>query len=222
LGSRISAVREFRSARVDSNRAGDCRGRRLKPILQPVYSSRKLAAQVNRLARTISRDYGNRTVDVVIMLENAFIFAADLLRRISGPVVCHFVRTEIRDIQFGGRDRREIFFSRAPRIEDRDVLVVDGILQTGLTQDFLLKRLQESRPRSLRLAVLFDRPRERRVDLKPDYFCFATASKYLAGYGLAGSRGWYRNLPYVGLQPRRAGAARTHRRSTKSRRARSK
>jgi hypoxanthine phosphoribosyltransferase len=84
------------------------------------------------------------------------------------------------------------------------VLVVDAVVQSGLTQDFLLKRLQESRPRSLKLAALFDKPAERRVDLKPDYFCFAAASKYLAGYGLAGSRGWYRNVPYVGVQPRRA------------------
>ena len=173
------------------------------------------------MARIISRDYGSRTVDVVVMVENSFVFAADLLRGLSGPVVCHFVWTEIRDVQFGGRERREIFFSRAPRIENRDVLVVDAIMQTGLTQDFLLKRLQESRPRSLRLAVLFDRALERRVDLKPDYFCFAAASKYLAGYGLAGSRGWYRNLPYVGVQPRRARAGAAALRVGKVRRARS-
>jgi hypoxanthine-guanine phosphoribosyltransferase len=100
-------------------------------------------------------------------------------------------------------------------------LVVDAIIQTGLTQDFLLKRLQEGHPRSLRLAVLFDRPQERRIDLKPDYFCFAAASKYLAGYGLAGSRGWYRNLPYVGVQPRRARTGASLGRSTKVRRVRS-
>lgn len=194
----------------------------LKPALEPVYTSRELSVRVRQLAKTIARDYGNRTVDVVIMLENAFVFAADLLRGLPGRVVCHFVRTEVRDIQFGTHDGREIFFSRAPRIEDRDVLVVDGIIQTGLTQDFLLKRLQESRPRSLRLAVLFDRPRDRRVDLKPDYFCFVAASKYLAGYGLAGSRGWYRNLPYVGVQPRRASASGTRQRSTEVRRVRSK
>lgn len=193
----------------------------MKPVLQRVYSSRELAAQVGRMARKISRDYGSGTVDVVVMLENAFVFAADLLRCLSGPVVCHFVRTEIRDVQFGGRDRREIFFTKAPRLENRDVLVVDAIIQTGLTQDFLLKRLQESRPRSLRLAVLFDRPRERHVDLKPDYFCFVAASKYLAGYGLAGSRGWYRNLPYVGVQPRRARAIAPRQHSTKVRRVRS-
>jgi len=172
--------------------------------LEPVYSSQQLAKCVRTLGLAISRDYEGRTVDVVVMLENACIFAADLLRSISGRVVCHFVRAEIRDIQFNGHDRREINFSRPPRLENRDVLLVDAVLQSGLTHDYLLRRLQESRPRSLRLAALFDKPEERRVNVKPDYFGFAAASKYLAGYGLAGSRGWYRNLPYVGVQPRRA------------------
>jgi len=176
----------------------------LKPALQPVYTSQQLAQRVTALGRAISGDYGNRTLDIVVMLDNAFVFAGDLIRRISCPVVCHFVWAEIRDVQFGGHDQREIYFSRPPRLEKRDVLVIDAVVQSGLTQDFLLKRLQESRPRSLKLAALFDKPSERRVDLKPDYFCFAAASKYLAGYGLAGSLGWYRNVPYVGVQPRRA------------------
>jgi hypoxanthine phosphoribosyltransferase len=175
----------------------------LKQTLERVYSTEQLAAQVASVGRAISRDYADRTVDVVVMLDNAFIFAADLVRRISGRVVCHFVRTEIRDVHFGGHDRREIHFGSRPRLENRDVLVVDAVIQSGLTQDFLLKHLHESGPRSLRLAVLFDKPAERRVDIKPDYFCFAGASKYLAGYGLAGSRGWYRNLPYIGVQPGR-------------------
>jgi hypoxanthine phosphoribosyltransferase len=185
----------------------------VKPGLDRLYSSRQLAERVAVLGRAVSRDYGDRTVDVVIMLENAFVFAGDFIRHLSCRVVCHFVHAEIRDIQFGGHDRREIYFGRPPRLENRDVLVIDAIIQSGLTQDFLLKRLQESRPRSLRLAVLFDKPAERRVDLKPDYFVFSAASKYLAGYGLAGSRGWYRNLPYVGVQPGRARARARSRRS---------
>ncbi len=163
-----------------------------------VYSPMRVARRVASLGRSISRDYAGRTVDVVVILENAFIFAADLVRRITRPVVCHFVRSEIRDVKLGGYARREIFFSHQPQLKGRDVLLVGAILQSGVTQDFLVKRLQESRPRSLRLAVLVDNPRARRVDLKPDYFGFVDASNYLVGYGLSGRRGWYRNLPYVG------------------------
>ena len=107
----------------------------MKPVLEPVYTSEQLAQRINVLGRTISGDYGNRTLDIVVMLDSAFVFAADLIRRISCPVVCHFVWAEIRDVQFGGHDQREIFFSRPPRLEKRDVLVIDAVVQSGLTQD---------------------------------------------------------------------------------------
>jgi hypoxanthine phosphoribosyltransferase len=183
----------------------------LKPSLSRLYSSQQLARRVGAMGRAISRDYKGRTVDVVVLYENAFVFAADLVRRISPRVVCHFVRVDIRDLQFGGHDRREVYFSRPPRLDHRDVLVVDAVMQSGVTQDFLMQRLQDDGPRSLRLAVLFDKSAERRVDLKPDYFGFSAASKYLAGYGLDGARGGYGNLPYVGVQsgrPRSRAAAR--------------
>jgi hypoxanthine phosphoribosyltransferase len=166
-----------------------------------VYSASRLATRVTEMGRAISRDFAGRTVDVVVVLESSFVFAADLLRRISRPVVCHFVRADIHDLKQAGSDRREVFFSQPPRLAGCDVLLVDAVLDTGIMQDFLYKRLLESGPRSLRLAVLVDKPCYRRVDLKPDYFGFAVASKYLAGYGLAGSRGWFRNLPFIGVRP---------------------
>ncbi len=171
----------------------------MNSAVKVVYSPARLARRVTSLGRSISQDYAGRTVDVVVMLEGAFIFAADLVRRISRPVVCHFVRSEIRDVKLDGYDRREICFSQQPRLKGRDVLLVGAVLHSGVTHDFLVKRLQEGRPRSLRLAVLVDKPQARRVDLKPDYFGFAGASKYLVGYGLSGRQGGYRNLGYLGV-----------------------
>jgi hypoxanthine phosphoribosyltransferase len=167
--------------------------------MKVAFTRRHLSNRVSQLGRTISRDYAGRTLDVVVILENSFLFAADLVREISRPVVCHFVRSEMRDVLMGGHDRREVFFSAPPSLRGRDVLLVDAVLNTGVTQDFLLKRLEEGRPRSLRLAVLFDKPEARKVNLQPAYTGFAAASKHWVGYGLAGRRGLYRNLPYVGL-----------------------
>ena len=173
----------------------------MRGALKVLYPSSELAKRVATLGREISRDFEGRTVDLVVVLESSFVFAADLIRRISEPVVCHFVRADVRDLRQPGTDHREIFFSHAPRLAGRDVVLVDAVLNTGVTQDFLYKRLQESGPRSLRLAVLVDKPRDRHVDLKPDYFGFSVASKYLVGYGLAGRRGLFRNLPYIGVRP---------------------
>jgi hypoxanthine phosphoribosyltransferase len=78
------------------------------------------------------------------------------------------------------------------------VLLVDAVLDTGITLDFLAKRILNAKPRSLRLAVLIDRPESRRVDMKPDYVGFPGASNYLVGYGLSSVTGLYRNLPFVG------------------------
>jgi hypoxanthine phosphoribosyltransferase len=165
--------------------------------MKVAFSQEQLAKRVNEMGRAISKDYAGRTVDVVIVLEGSFLFAADLVRRISRPVVCHFVRSEVRDVRAEGHELREIFFSVPPSLRGRDVLVVDAVLNTGVTQDFLLKRLEEGLPRTLRLAVLFDKSRARKVNLQPEYSGFAAASKEWVGYGLGGRDGAGRNLPYV-------------------------
>jgi len=150
------------------------------------------------MGREISRAYRGRTLDVVILLQHAFIFAADLVRNISSPVVWHFVRADTHDVEQAGRWRREIFFSERPVLKDRDVLLVDAVLQSGVTQEFLMRRLLENDPRSLRLAVLLDKSQERKVDLQADYFGFRAASNdHVVGYGLPGNAGARRNLPYV-------------------------
>ena len=162
------------------------------------YSAAKIAARVASLGRQISRDYGKRRLDVAVILDRGYVFAADLLRHISCPVVCHFVRAEVRDVEHGGVFRREVYFGSGPELKGRDVLVVDAVLESGVTQEFLLRRLGDSRPRSLRLAVMLDKPARRRVALEPDYIGFRTASKDMwVGYGLAAPNGTGRNLRYL-------------------------
>jgi hypoxanthine phosphoribosyltransferase len=133
-------------------------------------------------------------VDVVVTLDRGFVFAADLIREIDTPVVCHFVREDVRDVDDGGHARREVYFGARPELKGRDVLLLDAVLESGVTQEFLLRRLGESQPRSLRLAVLLDKPARRRVGLEPDYFGFRTASNEVwVGYGLAAANGTGRN-----------------------------
>lgn len=169
-----------------------------------IFSRARLATRISQMGRSISQDYKGRPLDAVILLESAFVFAADLVRSIQGQVACHFVRTELRDVELGGFSRREVFFSQTPDLRGREILLVAGVLHTGVTMDFLCKRLLESRPRSLRIAVLVDKPDDRRVDLQPDYFGFVGASNQLVGYGLAGRQGSYRNLPFVGTLGKQA------------------
>ena len=159
------------------------------------YSAARIADRVAAMGKQISRATGGRRLDVVVTMDRGFIFAADLLRNVAAPVVCHFVREQVKDVQQGTFARREVFFSSgAPDLKGRDVLLLDAVLDTGVTQEFLLRRLGESQPRSLRLAVLLDKPGSRRVALEPDYFGFQAASNQLwVGYGLADGGGKGRN-----------------------------
>ena len=160
-----------------------------------LYSPAKIAGAAKRMGRAITRDFAGRTIHVVAILEDAMVFASDLIRHIRRPVVCHFVRAQAQEVLVDGNSRKEILFSRNPNLKGKDVLLVDALLDTGVTQDFLSKRLLESRPRSLRIAVLLDRPGSRRVHLNAEYTGFEVASNYVVGYGLAGADGLYRNLP---------------------------
>ncbi len=159
------------------------------------YSAARIANRVAALGKEVSREYKGRRLDVVVTLDRGFVFAADLMRQIDAPVVCHFVREDVRDVEHSGRARREVFFGTGPELKGRDVLVVDAVLESGVTQEFLLRRLGESGPRSIRLAVLLDKTARRRVALEPDYFGFRTASNQVwVGYGLAAPNGTGRNL----------------------------
>ena len=167
------------------------------------YSAARIAGRVKTLGRAISQAYRGRRLDVVVTMDRSFVFAADLVRAIEGPVAVHFVREDVRDVEMDGRARREVFFGNRQttsggeersELKGRDVLLVDAVLDSGVTQEFLLRRIGENKPRSLRLAVLLDKASKRRVALEPDYFGFQTASNQMwSGYGLAGSNGLGRN-----------------------------
>ena len=172
------------------------------------FSEARIAGRVTELGQEISRAYQGRRLDIVVTMDRGFMFAADLIRELDGTVVCHFVREDLRDVEDGGRPRREVLFGTAPDLKGRDVLLVDAVLESGVTQEFLLRRLGESSPRSLRLAVLLDKPEKRRVDLESDYFGFKTASKEVwVGYGLAAANGTGRNLRQLSNDTKSAGKA---------------
>lgn len=178
--------------------------------MSAAFSPARIASRVAVLGREISRANQGRRLDVVITLDRGFIFAADLVRHLTGSTVCHFVREDVRDVEQGGHARREVFFGARPELKGRDVLLVDAVLDSGVTQEFLLRRLGESKPRSLRMAVLLDKPERRRVNLEPDYFGFRTASKDMwVGYGLAAVNGTGRNgkqLSAMGVGQRKNGS----------------
>lgn len=171
------------------------------------FTSTRIGSRVAAMGSEISRACEGRRLDVVVTMDRGFVFAADLIRHIQTPVVMHFVSEAVRDVELGGHARREVFFSdrlsgaadlNESSLKGRDVLLVDAVIDSGITQEFLLRRLGERQPRSLRLAVLLNKPARRRVALEADYIGFQTASNQMwVGYGLAAANGSGRNLPHL-------------------------
>jgi len=164
--------------------------------LRSVYSEKQIQKRVGELARQIDRDYKGKTLHVVGILEDCFIFMADLVRRLTIPVVCHFLKGEIHDSSAGATAQREITYTPTVEAAGRDVLLVNGILQSGLTLDHLYGYVLGQNPSSVRTASLIEKSGERRVEVSTDYVGFKTREKFLVGYGL-GYEKKYRNLPFV-------------------------
>lgn len=164
--------------------------------LRIVYTAPQLQKRVRELAAQINRDYRGKTLHVVGILENCFLFMADLVRHLEMPVFCHFIKAQVQDASAGAVAVREIMYT--PRVDaaGRDVLLVDGILQSGVTLDHLVRYILGQNPSSVRTAALIEKVDEKKVDVGTEYLGFKTTAKFLVGYGLAYQEK-YRNLPYV-------------------------
>ncbi len=167
-----------------------------KTNLKVLLTSDQIAKRVKELARQMSEDYRGKTLYAVCVLENGFIFMADLVRSIETPVVCQFMKPEFTDVQQGSTSTTEIFFTPEPDVKGKDVLLIEGLVQSGITSEFLMRMMSAKGAASVKLAAFLDKQKERRVSLQPDYFGFLIDENYVVGYGL-GSPHLGRNLPYV-------------------------
>jgi hypoxanthine phosphoribosyltransferase len=178
----------------------------VKEELTVLYKPEEIARRVREVGRQISEDFRGQTLDVVAVLDNAYVFMADLVRALDVPVRTHFIRAEMEDVldPNTGKPRKEISFTPEVEASDGNVLVVEGVLQSGITTDFLLRRIGLHNPRVVKTAVCIDKPGERRVFLEPDYALFKMASnEIVVGYGLAWA-GLHSNLPFIGTVARPA------------------
>jgi len=124
---------------------------------------------------------------------------ADLVRALDVPVICQFIKPRYHEEKTDGTGGvLEIFFSHQSDIGGQHVLVVEGLVHSGITTEFLMTDLKARGAASVKLATLLDRQSARRVQLQPDYFGFLVDEAFLVGYGLGSPEQTNRNLPYIG------------------------
>lgn len=157
-----------------------------------VYGEAEIAERIKELAWDIGQAYEGRDFTILGVLDDSFVFLADLLRAIDIPSRTAFLRYDHQSL--GGV--QDISFSTQVDLSRRDILLVEGVLDTGVTQEYLMKQLGAHGASSVRLCVLIDKPDGRRVQLEPDWRAFETHEDYVFGYGLGFQDRW-RGLPYL-------------------------
>jgi hypoxanthine phosphoribosyltransferase len=169
----------------------------LQTGLRQVIPADQIQKRVRELGRQISDDYRGQTLVALGILENSFLFIADLVRAVDVPIVCAFIKPSYKQSTRGESPVLEIFFSQELAILGRHVLLVEGLVHSGVTTEFLMSDLRERGAASVKLVTLLDRQSARRVPLQPDYFGFLVDDTFLCGYGLGSPEQTGRNLPYV-------------------------
>ena len=165
--------------------------------LRQVIPPDQIQKRVRELGRQISDDYRGQTVVALGILENSFLFMADLVRAVDVPVICAFIKPSYKQSTRGESPVLEIFFSQELAILGKHVLLVEGLVHSGVTTEFLMSDLRERGAASVKLVTLLDRQSARRVSLQPDYFGFLVDDTFLCGYGLGSPEQTGRNLPYL-------------------------
>jgi hypoxanthine phosphoribosyltransferase len=169
--------------------------------LRPVIAAEQIQKRVKELARHISDDYQGQTIQALAVLENAFMFMADLVRALDVPVVCQFIKPKYSKQGKEAAEVMEIFFSHEPDIRGQHILLVEGLVHSGVTSEFLMNDLRARGAASVKLVTLLDRQSARRVALQPDYFGFLVDDTFLVGYGLGAVEQTNRNIPYLAATP---------------------
>lgn len=165
--------------------------------LRQVISADQIQKRVRELGRQISDDYRGQTVIALGILENSFLFMADLVRAVDVPIICAFIKPTYKQSKQGESPLLEILFSHELAIADKHVLLVEGLVHSGVTSEYLMSDLRGRGAASVKLVTLLDRQSARRVPLQPDYFGFLVDDAFLCGYGLGNPEQTGRNLPYL-------------------------
>jgi len=163
-----------------------------------IISEEQIDERVRELGAEISRDYAGETVLLVAVLRGAAIFLADLSRAISVPVELDFMAVSSYGSSTKSSGVVRILKDLDEQIEGRHVIVVEDILDTGLTLKYLLKNLASRKPASLEVVTLLNKQGKQRVPISCKYSGFSVPDEFVVGYGLDFAER-YRNLPYVGV-----------------------
>ncbi|MBE6064738.1 hypoxanthine phosphoribosyltransferase [Clostridium cochlearium] len=161
-----------------------------------LIKSEEIQKKVEVMGKKISEDYEGKNLYVLSLLRGSFIFAADLVRSITVPTKIGFMTTSSYGHEEVSTGKVKIVNDIPDDIKGMDVLIVDDIVDTGITMDFVINHVKSLGANSVKSCVLLDKPERRKLDLVPEYCCFSIPDVFVVGYGL-NYGDYYRNVPYI-------------------------
>lgn len=161
-----------------------------------LITKEEIEKRITELGSEISNNYAGRNIYVLSLLRGSFIFTADLVRHITVPTKIGFMTTSSYGHNEQSSGLVNVVNDIPDNIEGCDVLVVDDIVDTGITMKFVMDHVKSLGAKSVNSCVLLDKPERRKIDVKPDYCCFQIPDVFVVGYGL-NYGDYYRNIPYV-------------------------
>ena len=166
------------------------------PDLKLLYSEAHISRQVERLAEEINRDYEGRELLIICVLKGGVIFLSDLVRRLSVPLKIDFVQLASYGEGTESQGVVELRKNFDSSMRGKDVLIVEDIVDSGYSMEFLSQRILNQTPNSLKACVFLDKKARRKVPFEPDYVGISVEDTFLVGYGLDLDEK-YRNLPGI-------------------------
>jgi len=170
----------------------------LNDIQEVLFDAEQIQQKVRELGEQLSADFRDRNPLVICVLKGAFIFMADLVKAMSVPVELDFMAVSSYGSATKSSGVVKIIKDLDASVEGRDVLIVEDIIDSGLTLSYLIDVLERRNAKSVTVVTLFDKPSGRSVDLEADYTGFTLPDAFVVGYGLDYAEK-YRNLPLIGV-----------------------
>ncbi|HAT4121003.1 TPA: hypoxanthine phosphoribosyltransferase [Clostridium perfringens] len=161
-----------------------------------LLSEEQIKEQIAIVGKKLTEDYKDKNLYVLSLLRGSFIFAADLVRAIDAKAQIGFMTTSSYGHGEESTGIVKVVNDIPDNIEGLDVLIVDDIIDSGITMDFVINHVKSLGAKSVKTCTLLDKPSRRKVDLKPDYCCFEIEDLFVVGYGL-NYGDHYRNIPYI-------------------------
>lgn len=166
--------------------------------IRVMFSEEEVVKRIAELGKQISEEYAGKSIHMVCVLKGASVFACELAKRITVPVYYDFIKVSSYGNDTISSGNIKISKDVDDSVEGDDVIIVEDIIDSGRTLACLMELFKERNPKSIKLAVLLDKPDRRVTPVKVDYTGFAIPDEFVVGYGLDYAQK-YRNLPYIGI-----------------------